>query len=422
MDDKTLALHRDIEADDVAAAEGIARGQPELLKSANCPPFLARARSVAMAERLLALGAEVEAVNKWCGGGIGVRRVEPSVAEFLIGRGTALTAHAAAALGLTDQLARLLDANPSLIDAKGGDGCTPLHFARDVPTAQLLVARGARLDARDEDHESTPAQWLIGDAPEVSRWLLDRGSAPDIFLAAALGDRALAEKLIASDRTCLSQRIGKGPEFPPIGHKQRGGTIYQWTLGFNSYPHQIALKKGHRDLFDFFFDASDTTTRFLVCCVLARREQAQSILSRNPGVMAALSGADLELLARYCWETNLNYEAVRLMLDLGFPVAHPETSHGYTPLHNAAWAGAADLVELLLQRGHPTNIADPRFHATPLGFALHDCLIEKRHPEGNFVRVIQLLLDAGSPLGGVHYPTGNAGIDEVLKSRLSAQT
>jgi hypothetical protein len=32
------------------------------------------------------------------------------------------------------------------------------------------------------------------------------------------------------------------------------------------------------------------------------------------------------------------------MLDLGFPVAHPERSHGYTPLHNAAWAGSGDLV------------------------------------------------------------------------------
>lgn len=67
------------------------------------------------------------------------------------------------------------------------DNCTPLHFARDVETAQLLLTHGARIDARDQDHSSTPAQWLIGDAPEVSRFLLTQGATPDIFLAAALG-------------------------------------------------------------------------------------------------------------------------------------------------------------------------------------------------------------------------------------------
>ena len=117
---------------------------------------------------------------------------------------------------------------------------------------------------------------------------------------------------------------------------------------------------------------------------------------------------DRELVARYCWETNTNYAAVKLMLDLGFPVAHPERSHGYTPLHNAAWAGSGDLVELLIARGHPVDIRDPAYNATPLGYALYDCLVAKRHPEGEFARVVKALLEAGSPLKGVKYPTGHA--------------
>jgi hypothetical protein len=47
----------------------------------------------------------------------------------------------------------------------------------------------------------------------------------------------------------------------------------------------------------------------------------------------------LELLPKYCWETNTNYDAVKLMLDVGFPIAHIERSHGYTALHNAALGG-----------------------------------------------------------------------------------
>jgi hypothetical protein len=383
----------------------------------NERPALTRARSIAETEQLLSEGADVTAVGRWWAPGFYTRDVDAEVARFLVERGAGLTPHAAAGLGLVDRLADMLSADPSLIDAKGGDGCTPLHFSRDIATATLLLDRGARIDACDEDHESTPAQWLIGDLPEVSRFLLERGATPDIFLAAALGDRGLAEKLIHADRACLAQRIGRLPGFPPIGHKGRGGTIYQWTLAFNSYAHQIALLKGHADLFQFLYENSDTTTRFLVSCVLSRRAEAEAIAAGSPGLVSALPSVDLELLARYCWETNSNYEAVRLMLDLGFPVAHPETSHGYTPLHNAAWEGRADLVDLLIARGHPVDIIDPVYHATPLGFAIHDCTVEKRHPDGDFGRVVKSLLDAGSPWDGVKYPTGDARIDEVLRTR-----
>ncbi len=220
--------------------------------------------------------------------------------------------------------------------------------------------------------------------------------------------------MISENPACVSHRIGRLPDFPPIGHNGRGGTILQWTLAFNSYPHQIALLKDHENLFDFLYEKSDPQTRLLVNCVLARREQAETIARQYPGVVASLPDADLELLPRYCWETNVSYEAVRLMLDLGFPVAHLEHSHGYSPLHNAAWCGRADLVDLLISRGHPVDLIDPRYNATPLGYAIHDCVVEKRHPEGDFARVVELLLEAGSPWNPDILPTGDPKLDEVF--------
>ncbi len=324
--------------------------------------------------------------------------------------------HEAARAGLADKVAELLAKDASLVDAKGMDARTPLHCAGTVAVAALLLNHGARIDARDEDHDSTPAQWRIGESPDVARFLLESGAKADIFLAAALGDLALAERLVREDRRCLAHRIGKAPEFPPIGHDGRGGTIYQWTLRFNSYPHQIALLKGHQAMFDFLYAESDMATRLLVDCVLARRIEAEAIANEHPEIVPDLPDVDRELVARYCWETNTNYNAVELMLDLGFPVAHPERSHGYTPLHNAAWAGSGDLVDLLIARGHPVDIRDPGYDATPLGYALHDCLVEKRHPEGEFARVVKALLEAGSPMTGVNYPTGNAALDDVLRS------
>jgi hypothetical protein len=324
--------------------------------------------------------------------------------------------HEAARAGLTDKVAAILATDSSLIEAKGMDARTPLHCAGTVAVAALLLDRGARIDARDEDHDSTPAQWRIGESPDVARFLLERGANADIFLAAALGDIALAENLVRRDRNCLSYRIGKAPQFPPVGYEGRGGTIYQWTLGFNSYPHQIALEKGNQAMFDFLYAESDAATRLLVNCVLARRAEAEAIAMEHPEIVPELRDVDRELVAKYCWETNTNYEAVKLMLDLGLPVAHPERSHGYTPLHNAAWAGSGDLVDLLIARGHPVDIRDPGHDATPLGYALYDWLVEKRHPEGEFARVVKALLEAGSPLKGVSYPTGVEAVDELLRT------
>ena len=82
----------------------------------------------------------------------------------------------------------------------------------------------------------------------------------------------------------------------PSGYNGRGGTIYQWTLAFNSYAHQIALLKGHPDVFDLLWARSDDTTRLLVSCVLARRDDAEAIAARHPGIVASLPAEDLELL------------------------------------------------------------------------------------------------------------------------------
>jgi len=404
-----------LESDDFSAIEAALRDHPESIEAKDCRPPVTRARSRAAAELLLDRGASLEAVAKWWAPGFGAHDVASPVVEALVARGVAVTPHAAAGLGLHQQLGAMLKNDPAVVRAKGGDGCTPLHFARDIEIARILVEAGADLEARDDDHRSTPVQWLIGDRPEVVRWLLERGAKPDVFLAAGLGDQAMAERLIDADPHCLGHRIGRLPEYPPIGHEKTGGTIYQWTLAFNSFPHQVAVKRGQHELADYLWQRSDARTRFLVACVSGKRLEAEAIAVANPGLVASLDEQDLQLPARYCWETNTNFDAVKLMLDLGFPVSHPEHSHGYTPLHNAAWCGAGDLVELLIERGHPVDQRDPGYKATPLQWAAHCCLVEKRHPDGDYGRVARALLKAGAPYQDIEYPTGDLRLDDALR-------
>jgi len=176
MTEQELAiLKRKMEADDLAGVGELLEqnrgGLPALSSSARSSPtqFLAAIRSVNMADLLLQNGLTVSMVSECWGSGFWLNKISPVVAEHLIDRGALLTPHAAAGLGLVARLRALLDHRPELIHAKGGDGGRPLHLSRNLETAQLLVERGAELDAKDDDHDSTAAQWRIGDVTEVTR-------------------------------------------------------------------------------------------------------------------------------------------------------------------------------------------------------------------------------------------------------------
>src|SRR5438552_1710288 len=116
-------LNRALTADDINAIEELIRGNPSLLDDAKQRPALTLARSVTTAERLLKLGASIDAAGRWWAPGFYTRTVSADVARYLVDQGAALTIHAAAGLGFTDKLAEMLQADAMMIHAKGGDGC-----------------------------------------------------------------------------------------------------------------------------------------------------------------------------------------------------------------------------------------------------------------------------------------------------------
>src|SRR5262249_6132699 len=151
--------------------------------------------------------------------------IDPALAPAAIRRGAIVTAHAAARLGMLDRLKELIAADPALVQARGGDGQFPLHFASTVEIAGFLLDHGAEIDARDNDHESTAAQWMLREHPEVARYLVTRGCHTDILMAAALGDLELTRKHLDADPGCIRMRVSR-EYFPMIGGGN-GGTIYQ---------------------------------------------------------------------------------------------------------------------------------------------------------------------------------------------------
>jgi ankyrin repeat protein len=69
-------------------------------------------------------------------------------------------------------LRAILPQDPSRVHERGGDGQTPLHFARSRAVIDLLLDAGADLDARDLDHRATPAQWMLARRRDAERYAL----------------------------------------------------------------------------------------------------------------------------------------------------------------------------------------------------------------------------------------------------------
>ena len=106
-------------------------------------PPLVIAQSTAMVDILLQYGAEVAQVSEWWRSGRELGDVNLEVAAYLVRRGATVTACAAAGLGLSAELVTLLEQDPECVHSKGCDGARPIHFARNVETAQQLMTHGA---------------------------------------------------------------------------------------------------------------------------------------------------------------------------------------------------------------------------------------------------------------------------------------
>jgi ankyrin repeat protein len=358
---------------------------------------------VELVDALLALGANPNRRSEWWAGGFHpLYGATDSIAERLLAAGAVVDACAAAHLDRVDLLEQMLADDPARVHERGGDGQTPLHFARSRRVADLLLAHGADIDAVDVDHRSTPAQWMLGDAHKpdrsrvaLARYLVDRGATADIFLAAALGLTSRVVALIEQDPSLLSLRTSQGSygEKPPSSYH-----IYQWTIGPNVTPLQAAAHFGQREVIDAMRRFAPPAQLLLLACHQANRDEALTVLQAHPRLIESLGEIDRRALCDEAWIGNA--PAVALMMELGFdPTAmSPNGSRGTTALHCASWNGSVQSVAAILR--HPkraTLVAarDASFNATPLGWCCHGSLHSGK-TTANYPDVARLLIDAGA--------------------------
>lgn len=421
------AFRQSIHSGDAAGLRRLLSNSSQLRKKVNAPlfgfggrPINAAARHLPVLEVLLEFGADINLRSDWEKGPFGVLDACPEeIAPRLLSLGAKLTPHAAARLGYFAELKKMVEANPTLVHEKGGDGQRPLHYAKTTEIADLLLENGAEIDARCVDHNSTAAQYALKDRPEIARHLLSRGATPDIFMPARLGDLSLARKLIAEYPDCVAARTNvKGYDLVPVMG------IYNWVLGFYVSPHEVALRFEHRDVFELLETHSPPKVRLLDCAMRNDATGAHAALAADSSLPAALTNQDHALIAYAALHNRI--ESVKLMLNLGFdPMARG--MDGGTVLHMAAWMGNVELIRLLLDRGVDVHVLDPTHGSSPLSWAAYGS-VHRRCETGEYPAAVELLVGAGSDITamGNKYGSsmlkmaeGNPQVQEVLR-RLGA--
>jgi len=400
---EAVALEEAVHANDVRRVAALLESSPSLRNMLNDPmpsaafgtlPLLAAVHSGRreMVDVLLRYGADINARSHWWAGSFGVLDDDGGLAAYLIERGAVVDACAAARLGMIDRLRDLIAADAGTVHARGGDGQTPLHFAATVEIAALLVAHGADIDAVDVDHESTPAQYMLRDRPDVARSLVRRGCRTDLLMAAALGDVDLAREHLDRDADLIRMRVSS--RWFPMRDPRAGGTIYQWVLERSATPHQAARMFGNAAMIELLTTRSPRELQFAEACSAGDVPAVESLLHASPALVERLSADDLWRLP-HAAEKN-DAAAVQLMLSIGWPI-QTRGDLGETALHWAAWHGNVDMTKALLRHGAAVDVRSAVYDATPAQWAAHRAAHGPHPSIGDFAAVADLLRSARTP-------------------------
>lgn len=322
--------------------------------------------------------------NWWAGGFSALDFAKGSTVKLLLKLGAKLDVWSASTQGKLDVLLELLDDDPASVNAPGGDGQRPIHVASSAEIAELLIQRGADLELRDIDHESTPIQYQINNL-DVVRVLIKHGAAPDIFTAIVLDDLSLLRRILKADPEAANGHVGSPPF---VTTNSNGGHIYAYQLGPNKSPLQVAAERKCNATMDELQLGAKPLHRLIVAAWSEDAELVASILRENPNLEI---GADARMITDAAQAGKT--ETVRLLLEARFDPTTPGMDSG-TALHVACWFGYVEVVKLLVDRV-PLDLVDANHGSPPLGWACHganNC----RNPKGDYVLVLEALLRAGA--------------------------
>jgi ankyrin repeat protein len=346
--------------------------------------------------------------------------------------------------GLSTVARLLLEAGADPLGTARSGSWTPLGCAvageANPAIARLLLERGAVPEDRDlylagfasDDHEtlrlllqhardvastakSALAAPLSGGDIHGIRMLLDAGADPNRFVDDAHEPAPLMYAAVRTDAPAdvVDLLLSRGADPSASGPDGRS-------------PYALAISKGRSDIAALLLshgaepDAS-AADELLAACLSGDVRAARDHVERDPAVLGSLSDEQRAAALARAAETG-NAAGLTVMLDLGFPVdARGEL--GATPLHTAAYAGSADIAELLLRRGAGLEATDGNWNSTPLDWALVGSGERPdSNPAADWLHTVEVLIEAGASTADVTLAPDDpkppsAAVAEYLRSR-----
>jgi ankyrin repeat protein len=334
----------------------------------------------------------------------------------------------AAGSGDLARLNALLDANPELIDERGGEGVrTPLHqavFGNSETAVKLLLERGASPNIRCEGDNAYPLHFAVekhrfpiirllvehgadtigeGDYhelgvigwatawdyiepnSEIVRYLLAHGARHNIFSAVAMGESEVIRELVARTPGDLERRMNgtimrRLPLHLAVVKNQPAALTTLLDLGANTESIDearfsaldLAAFWGRHDLAEVLLKRG-AKVRLPAAAALNRTADFETLLRRDPGTLKPGGGWG-NLIVRAgerspggVIETLIRNGASVNMHDN--PRTSIDSTSGYTPLHAAAWYGNLSAIDVLMKHGADVRAREEKYHGTPAGWA-----------------------------------------------------
>lgn len=281
-------------------------------------------------------------------------------------------------------------ADPNIRD--DGDNAMPLHFAaekRNLAIVKRLIEHGADPIGAGDYHDLTVIGWAtcFGDPSNftVAEYLLAHGAAHTIFSAVAMGAADAVRRIVSisageRDRVMDSANHRRRPLHLAVVHRRPESLGALLALGADTEAEddagltaldQAALS-GAAEMARQLLEAG-ARLRLPAAVALERPRDVERLLAQEPDALRpgarwgrlivraaeSSSAAVIETLLRYGSSVHARDDS-RTAVD---------NTHGYTPLHAAAFAGNLGAVRELLRHGASPSVREDKWWGTPAGWA-----------------------------------------------------
>lgn len=283
-----------------------------------------------------------------------------------------------------------------------GDNATPLHFAAEkgrLDIVELLLSHGADPNGHGDVHGLDVIGWALCYERvwvEVAECLLAHGARHNIFSAVAMGDTEEITRLVSVYRDALEKPMAvweerKSPLHLAVVKKQPLAVAKLIELGAGL---EITDVNGLTPLDRAALSSASECTRLLIeagaqvplpaAFGLGQEDRIETLMSEDPdclkpgGRWERLMGIAVQFARGEVIESLLRWGAsVDQIID-----SEAFGTRGYTPLHEAAWFGNMEAVEVLVEHGSSLQAKDATYDSTPLDWAD----VAKREKVAEFLR------------------------------------